>query len=185
MKTLEENLLDGAPREASNSINDSPPEDEHIGRQSILNSNDILINQKLMDDIVIPSATRDKVIAKWNSESRRYELPAEAMTELAEDQDLRELWEKTTNEIYMDQRLRPFECQIPFWLTLMWLLIRAFITLTVLFFSFELIQVFLFNFIMIGFLIWFNVKTLSFSKGFYKNRIYDYKTKSFINFIRE
>lgn len=102
-----------------------------------------------------------------------------------EDKNLLGIWEQTVREISRDKRKQPMNNDPPLCYRFIWSTLRLIFLLLLLYIEFVIVQIFLMNVVIIGICIWFHLKTMIFSNGMYKNKLYSYRHQQFKKFLAE
>ena len=143
------------------------------------------VEQWLMEEqYLVPNSTRKALIAKWDHEKRIHILNEHDRKEL-EKRGLLEKWDNTANEISIDKRKQPMNNQPPFHYRFLWGSLRLFSLMILLYLELIISQIFLMNVVIIGICVWFHLKTMVFTNGMIKNKMYSYRHRLFKRFISE
>lgn len=134
------------------------------------------------DQFLVPNSTRKAFIAKWDKDLKRHKLTEKERNELQE-RDLLEKWDRTVEQIHLDPKKQPMNNDPPFLYRLYWGILRLLLLLVLLYVELILCEIFLMNVVIIGLCIWFHLKTMVFTNGIMKNKMYSYKHREFKRFL--
>jgi hypothetical protein len=137
----------------------------------------------LGEDIqLVPNSTRKALIAKWNG--KEHHLHEKDKKEL-ETRNLLETWEATVKAIASDKKKQPMNNTPPLCYRFSWGTLRLIFLILLLYAELIVCQIFLLNVVIIGISIWFHLKTMAFSNGMIKNKMYSYRHREFKRFLLE
>ena len=129
---------------------------------------------------LVPNSTRKALIARWDG--KKHNLNQHDKNEL-EKRNLLEKWEQTVAEISGDPKKQPMNNTPPFLYRVSWGMLRLVLLLLLIYIELVLCQIFLMNVVIIGLCIWFHLKTMVFSNGMIKNKMYSYRHREFKSFL--
>lgn len=140
-------------------------------------------NQSKANEFSKAFSARVKLTIEWNTDAKKYVLSDKDIKTLADYKIKQDEFEKTTREIETNINLRPFDLKQPFFRKLGFKLLALFVILIYLYACLILLQLALFNLILLGIMIIYLKKLYYLLFSFEYKQDYNYRNRRFKQFI--